>query len=123
MRTALPILFWLLAIIHIIPAVSGMSGSRLASLYGIEESNETLMTLLQHRAVLFGFVAAACIYAAHSPPARWAVLIGAVISMASFILIAFLRGTTSGALSKIIIVDAIGLFFAALAALLLLKDS
>ena len=81
------------------------------------------MTLLQHRAVLFGFVAAACIYAAYAPPARWAVLIGAVISMASFILIAFLRGTTSGALSKIIIVDAIGLFFAALAALLLLKGS
>ena len=123
MRLVLPILFWLIAIIHIIPAISGVSGSRLASLYGIEESNEPLMTLLQHRAVLFGFVAAACIYAAHNPAARWAVLIGAVISMASFILIAFMRGTTSGALSKIILVDAIGLFFAALAALLLLKGS
>ena len=123
MRYAVPIVFWLMAIIHILPAISGVSGSRLASLYGIEQNNGTLMTLLQHRAVLFGFVAAACIYAAHAPPARWAVLIGAVISMASFILIAFLRGTTSGALSKIIIVDAIGLFFAALAALLLLKDS
>ena len=123
MRHALPILFWLIAIIHIIPAISGLSGSRLASLYGIEGDEQTLMTLLQHRAVLFGFVAAACLYAAHSPAARWAVLIGAVISMASFILIAFLRGTTSGALSKIIIVDAIGLFFAALAALLLLKGS
>ena len=121
MRHALPILFWLIAIIHIIPAISGLSGSRVASLYGIEGDDQTLMTLLQHRAVLFGLVAAACLYAAHSPAARLAVLIGAVISMASFILIAFLRGTTSGALSKIIIVDAIGLFFAALAALLLLK--
>ena len=123
MRHALPILFWLIAIIHIIPAISGLSGSRLASLYGIEGDDQTLMTLLQHRAVLFGFVAAGCIYAAHAPPARWAVLIGAVISMASFILIAFMRGTTSGALSKIIIVDAIGLLLAALAALLLLKGS
>ena len=123
MRSFLPILFWLIAIIHIIPAVSGLSGSRLASLYGIEEGNETLMTLLQHRAVLFGFVAAACMYAAHAPSARWAVLIGAIISMASFILIAFLRGTTSGALQKIIVVDAIGLVIAALAAVLLIKGS
>ena len=123
MRHALPILFWVIAIIHIIPAISGLSGTRLASLYGIKGDDQTLMTLLQHRAVLFGFVAAACIYAAHNPAARWAVLIGAVISMASFILIAFMRGTTSGALSKIILVDAIGLFFAALAALLLLKGS
>ena len=123
MRYALTILFWLIAIFHMIPAVSGLSGSRLASLYGIQGDDQTLMTLLQHRAVLFGFVAAACIYAAHVPTARWAVLIGAVISMSSFILIAILRGTTSGALSKIIIVDAIGLVFAVIAALLLLKGS
>ena len=123
MRSALPILFWLIAIIHIITAVSGVSGARLANLYGIEQGNETFMTLLQHRAVLFGFVGAACIYAAHNPPARWAVLIGAVIAMASFIIIAALRGTTSGALSKIIIVDAIGLVIAALAAILLIKGS
>jgi hypothetical protein len=123
MRSALPILFWLIAIIHIIPAVSGVSGARLANLYGIEQGNETFMTLLQHRAVLFGFVGAACIYAAHNPPARWAVLIGAVIAMASFIIIAALRGATSGALSKIIIVDAIGLVIAALAAILLIKGS
>jgi len=122
-RSALPILFWLIAIIHLIPAVSGMSGARLANLYGIEQGNETLMTLLQHRAILFGFVGAACIYAAHNPSVRWAVLIGAVIAMASFILIATLRGTTSGALSKIIIVDGIGLVFAAIAAVLLLKGT
>ena len=123
MRQVLPILFWLIAIIHVLPALSGLSGSRLASLYGIEQGNDTLMTLLQHRAVLFGFVAAACIYAAHNPSARWAVLIGAVISMASFIVISFLRGTTSGALQKIIVVDAIGLVIAALAAVLLIKGS
>ena len=123
MRQVLPILFWLIAIIHVLPALSGLSGSRLASLYGIEQGNDTLMTLLQHRAVLFVFVAAACIYAAHNPSARWAVLIGAVISMASFIVISFLRGTTSGALQKIIVVDAIGLVIAALAAVLLIKGS
>ena len=123
MRSALPILFWLLAIIHISPALSGLSGSRLASLYGIEGDDQNLMTLLQHRAVLFGFVAAACIYAAQFPAARWAVLCGAIISMGSFIIIAAMRGTRSGVLSKIIIVDAIGLVFAALVAILLIKGT
>jgi len=109
--------------LKIVRKANKCSGSRLASLYGIESDNETLMTLLQHRAVLFGFVAAACIYAAHNPPARWAVLIGATVTMGSFIIIAAMRGRTSGALSKIIIVDAIGLFIAAIAAVLLFKGS
>jgi len=51
----------------------------------------------------------------------WAVLSGTVISMGSFIIIAAMRSTTSGALNKIIIVDAIGLVIAAIAAALLFK--
>ncbi len=117
----LPILFWLLAIIHIIPALSALSPSRMGALYGISAKDETLMTLLQHRAVLFGLVAAACIYAAHVPTARWPVLIGAVISMASFILIAIPRGQLSGPLAKIAYVDGLGLMIAAIAAALMLK--
>lgn len=121
MRYLVPFLFYLLAIIHILPALSGLSSSRIASLYGISAGDNQLMTLLQHRAVLFGFVAAACIYAAHTPSARWAVLIGAVISMGSFIVIAALRGTMSGALNKIVVVDGIGLVIAAITAALLVK--
>jgi hypothetical protein len=123
MKFLLPILFWLLAIIHILPSLSGLSSSRMAALYGIDADNNTLLTLLQHRALLFGLVAAACIYAAHTPSVRWPVLIGTVASMAGFIVVAALRGTMSGSLSKIVIVDAVGCIIALGAAALLLKGN
>lgn len=121
MRAVIPILFWLLAIIHILPALSGLSGMRLAGLYGISAEDKTLMTLLQHRAVLFGIMACACVYAAYTPSVRWPVLIGVVISMASFLVIALPRGQMAGALGKIIIVDGIGLLIAAGLAVLMLR--
>lgn len=122
MQKLIPFLFWALTIIHVLPAVSGLSSSRLASLYGISANDKTLMTLLQHRAVLFGLVAAACIYAAHHNAARWPVLIATIIAMGSFILIAIPRGQLSGSLAKIAYVDGIGLLIAAVLAALLVRN-
>ena len=121
-RQLLPILFYLLAIIHILPTLSGLSRNRLAGLYGISADDKTLMTLLQHRAFLFGLVATACIYVAHNPAVRWSVLIGTVISMGSFILIAIPRGQLSGPLSKIAYVDGLGLIIATTLAVLLVRS-
>ena len=121
MRYGIPILFWILAIIHSLSALSGVSSDRLASLYGVSSDDETLMTLLHHRAVLFGLVALACILAAHKPNLRWPVLIGAIISMLSFILIAIPRGQLSGPLAKIAYVDGFGLIIAACLAVLLIR--
>ena len=123
MPKLIPILFYALAIvIHGVPALSAFSPSRMAQLYGISDQDNVLMTLLQHRAVLFGLVAAACIYAAHNPSVRWPVLIGTVISMGSFILIAIPRGLLSGPLSKIAYVDGLGLIIAAILAVLLVRS-
>ena len=123
MPNLIPILFYALAIvIHGVPALSAFSPSRMAQLYGISDQDNVLMTLLQHRAVLFGLVAAACIYAAHNPAVRWSVLIGTVISMGSFILIAIPRGQLSGPLSKIAYVDGLGLIIAAILAVLLVRS-
>jgi len=118
----IPILFYALAlVIHGVPALSAFSPSRMAKLYGISSDNQVLMTLLQHRAVLFGLVAAACIYAAHTPSVRWPVLVGTITSMISFILIAIPRGQLSGPLSKIAYVDGFGLIIAAILAVLLVR--
>jgi len=122
MPYAVPILFYLLGVgIHGVPALSALFPSKIANLYGISAGDNTLMTLLQHRAVLFGIIALACIYAAHSASARWPVLIGAVISMGSFMIIALTRGEAGGSLSKVVIVDAIGLGIAAVLAALLVR--
>ena len=123
MRYLIPLLFSVLAIIHILPALSAVSVDRLAGLYGVSAEDKTLMTLLQHRAVLFGLVAGACIYAANRPFARWPVLWAAIISMSSFIFIAMPRGQLSGPLAKIAYVDGFGLIIAATLAVLLKRNN
>lgn len=79
------------------------------------------MTLLQHRAVLFGLVACACAYAAYTPSVRWAVLLGTILSMGSFLIIALPRGQMAGSLGKIVMVDGLGLIIAAALAVILLR--
>ncbi|WP_017932667.1 hypothetical protein [Robiginitomaculum antarcticum] len=122
MQYIVPILFYVLGLgIHGVPALSALFPAKISKLYGISANDTVLMTLLQHRAVLFALVAAACIYAAHVSAARWPVLIGAVISMGSFMVIAVARGEQGGSLGKIVIVDGIGLMIAALLAALLIR--
>lgn len=118
----IPVLFYVLAlVIHGAPAASAMFPSKIAKLYGISADDNKLMTLLQHRAILFALVAAACIYAAHVASVRWPVLIGTTISMLSFILLAVPRGQLSGPLAKIAYVDGLGLVIAAALAVLMLR--
>lgn len=122
MNSLIPILFYGLAtVIHGVPALTLFAPAKMTKLYGISADNQVLMTLLQHRALLFALIAAACIYAAHVASARWPVLIGTVISMAGFILIAIPRGQLSGPLAKIAYVDGLGLIIAAVLAVLMLR--
>lgn len=122
MPSLIAVLFYLLALlIHGVPALSVFFPQKMASLYGISAQDQVLMTLLQHRALLFGLIAASCIYAAHIPAARWSVLVGTSTSMAGFMLIVVVRGELGGSLSKIAVVDGLGLIIAAGLAVLLLR--
>jgi len=123
MTKFLPYLFGVLTIIHALPAMALIAPARLSSLYGFEAGDSVLTTLSQHRALLFGVFAAALVYAIIAPSVRVPVLIGATISMGGFLLIAIVRGETSGALRSIVIVDVIGLIIAAVAAAILWKGA
>jgi hypothetical protein len=121
MTDALPYLFGALALIHALPAFALIAPGKLSALYGFAPGDQTLTTLLQHRALMFGVLAAALLYAALIPATRWPVLIGAVASMGGFIAIAAARRELSGALRSIVLADIIGLLIAALAAFTLLR--
>ena len=81
------LLFLLLALIHAIPALAAVAPGSLTRLYGVPASDSALLPL-QHRAVLFGLLAAALVLAAFRPYIRWPALIAVKVSMASFLIIA-----------------------------------
>lgn len=123
MTKLLPFLFGALALIHALPAMAVIAPARLSSLYGFDASDTVLTTLLQHRALLFAILSAALIYAIFIPSVRWPVLIGAIVSMGGFLVIALARSEMSGALRSIVVVDVIGLVIAALSVVCLWKGA
>ena len=84
--------FAVTGLIHVLPLVGVVGRPTLERAYGITlgEGND-LTILMQHRAVLFGLIAAACFAALAVPSWRWPAGIAAMISMSSFVLIAAMQ--------------------------------
>jgi hypothetical protein len=84
--------FAVTGLIHALPLIGVLGRPTLERAYGITlgEGND-LTILMQHRAVLFGLLAAACFAAVAIPSWRWPAGIAAMISMSSFVLIAAMQ--------------------------------
>lgn len=122
MHRILTALFLILALIHLLPALSVFAPSKIASLYAVSPSDKAMLTLLQHRALFFAILCAGFVWAAFYPQYRGPVLIAGVISMAGFLIIAGQHGELAGGLRKIVVADIIGLAVAVLAAALMWKS-
>ncbi len=103
------ILFWFLALVHIVPALAGITPTALSRLYGVNHADKVLLTLLQHRAILFGLLGAGLLVAPFLNSLRWPILIATLISMISFIVIALVHGQSKGPMARIAIIDAAAL--------------
>lgn len=108
-----PSLFWVLALVHMVPMIAAIMPSQITKLYGIVPDGKTQIVLLQHRALLLGLVGAACALAAHNEAIRWPALIGAVISMTAFIIFCLVHDQMGGALRKVALIDLVALPIAA----------
>lgn len=102
-------LFWGLAVINLPPVVAAVAPNQLVRLYGVSADDKTLLTLLQHRAILLGIVGGGCAVAAHIEAFRWPALWAATISMMTFLVLCALNCEFKGPLQKIALVDAIGI--------------
>ena len=102
-----PILWLLLAAIHVLPALAFLRPAGLTSLYGLAPDNP-LFLLMQHRAALFLAVFVACLFAAFVPEGRRLATLVVGISMVSFLVLYWAAGSPSS-LQRIAIVDLAGL--------------
>lgn len=107
--TLISVLFWILALVHLVPALAALAPSRISRLYGIDPGDKSLLVLLQHRAILLGLVGAAFASAAHLESVRWPVLIGGSMSMVGFIIITAAHGQLKSRLGRIALIDAMAL--------------
>jgi nicotinamide riboside transporter PnuC len=99
----------LVGIIHLLP-VSGVLGvERLAALYGVSLAEPNLEILMRHRAVLFGLLGLLLVYAAFQPSLQPLATIAGLVSIVSFIAIAWSVGGYNDSVRKVVIADIIAI--------------
>src|SRR5262245_47738150 len=105
MRLLSTALVFVVGLVNLIPVVGVLSEDRLRSLYGIALEDSNLVILMRHRAVLFGVVGGLLVASVFHAPLRGVGLVVGLISMLSFILIAWHVGETNAELRRVVAVD------------------
>ena len=92
-------------IVHLLP-LSGVVGStQLENLYAVRVPDTGTELLLRHRAVLFGLLGVFFVYGAFRPELQSAALLIALVSVSTFILLAWTSGPHSGAIMRVVWID------------------
>ena len=105
-------------LIHLLPLGGVLGAQRLAALYGLSFEEPNLLLLMRSRAVLFGLLGALLVYAAFRPALQPLALFAGLVSVLSFLALAWSSPGYNQALRRVVIAD--GLALACLASALLL---
>lgn len=109
MKYLVSISLLLVGIIHLLPLSGVLSAERLVSLYGIRLDEPNLEILMRHRAVLFGILGSFLMFAAFKPTFQLVALVAGLISVVSFLYIAWTVGSYNEQIARVFLADVIAL--------------
>ena len=101
------LLYVLVGIVNLLPLSGVLSANRLGILYGVSLTDPNLTILMRHRAMLFGIVGCLLIASAFHVALRPTAVTAGLVSMLSFVAIAYLVGDFNAELRRIIVIDLI----------------
>ena len=99
------VLLLIVGLINFIPITGIFSAEQLGKLYGVNITDNNLLILLKHRALLFGLTGGFILYAAFVPSLHKYVFILGFISMLGFVIIAWNTGSYNELIKRIITID------------------
>jgi len=109
MNKLIALLLLVAGIIHLLPLAGVLGGERLNALYGLALDEPNLQILMRHRAVLFGLLGALLVAAAFIPGLRNLALLGGLLSVISFLLLAWSAPLYNEALRRVVVADWVAL--------------
>ena len=110
MQTLSTTLILLTGLVNLLPVSGVLSANRLLALYGLALEDPNLLILMRHRAILFGIIGGLLVASAFHSPLRPVGLAVGLISMLSFVLIAWLVGSYNSELRRVVMVDLVASF-------------
>lgn len=103
--------FVIVALIHLMPLVGLLGREMLNRAYGTSVDDPRVLTLLTHRALVFGLLGGLGLWAAWQPPRRAVVGVVLGISAAGFVVVAWLHhhslASLGTALLKVVVADVV----------------
>lgn len=109
MRRLVAAALLIVAVIHLLPLVGILGSGQLSSLYGLDFSEPNLAILMRHRAVLFGLLGAVLAYAAFKPSLQPVAFGAGLVSVISFLVLAWSVGGYNSLVGRVVVSDVVAL--------------
>jgi len=109
MENLLTAILLLVGFINFVPLIGVLGRTRLESLYGVTLSDENLVTLMRHRAVLFGIVGGYIMTAAFRVEMRPAAYAAGFLAMVPYVVLVGLNGQANAAIRRVAAVDVVAI--------------
>lgn len=107
MKHVVTAIFILVGLINFLPVLGVLGAAKLESLYGLPITNEDLLLILRHRAVLFGLLGGFIIASAFRDSWRNLAAVAGLASMLSFMWLALPLSAHGEALQRVFWIDVI----------------
>jgi hypothetical protein len=123
LKNVVTVLFVAVGLLNLYPVVGAISAEQLTNLYGIGITSPDLETLMRHRAVMLGLIGGFLLVAAFRPALRVPAAFVGLVSMMSFVILAFMSGDIGPGVRRVAIADIAGSVIVILAWLLAARVS
>ena len=116
MNLTISILLITVGLINFLPVIGIISAEKLSAAYAVELIGNDIVILMRHRALLFGLIGGFMLYSVWKPSYQSVAMVMAAISMLGFLFFVAAADHYNASITKIAIIDLIGLAALAIAA-------
>ena len=116
MNLTISILLITVGLINFLPVIGIISAGKLSAAYAVELIGNDIVILMRHRALLFGLIGGFMLYSVWKPSYQSVAMVMAAISMLGFLFFVAAADHYNASITKIAIIDLIGLAGLAIAA-------
>ena len=97
-----------IGLLNLFPVIGVLSAEQITNLYGISIQSADLDVLMRHRAVMLGLIGGFMVFAAFRPSLQMPAASIGLVSMSSFVLLAYLTGDYEDQIHRVVFADIIG---------------
>ena len=116
MNLTISILLITVGLINFLPVIGIISAEKLSAAYAVELIGNDIVILMRHRALLFGLIGGFMLYSVWKPSYQSVAMVMAAIFMLGFLFFVAAADHYNASITKIAIIDLIGLAGLAIAA-------